>query len=281
MHPSLFEGLILMDPVIQRDNPSRKYALPSTYRRDLWPSRDEARAKFQSSSFYQAWDPLVLDKWVEYGLRDLPTKLYPISEDTMHGKSAVTLTTPKAQELFTFLRSSYIDERSGLPRGVPEEEMHRDDIDDFPFYRPEPPQIFRRLPELKPAVLYLFGSDSDLSSPKARREKLVMTGTGVGAAAAYLAAVYKKLFFPVVTSSLWNACKKVPMQVLISSIPRSRLRKLELKSSRKLGAASRMMNAQLLISNGKVILVPCQRSPDFNALPALSLIWILGLPHLS
>jgi hypothetical protein len=98
----------------------------------------------------------------------------------MHGKSAVTLTTPKAQELFTFLRSSYIDERSGLPRGVPEEEMHRDDIDDFPFYRPEPPQIFRRLPELKPAVLYLFGSDSDLSSPKARREKLVMTGTGVG-----------------------------------------------------------------------------------------------------
>ncbi|GFF51774.1 peroxisomal membrane protein LPX1 [Aspergillus udagawae] len=180
MHPSLFEGLILMDPVIQRDNPSRKYALPSTYRRDLWPSRDEARAKFQSSSFYQGWDPRVLDKWVEYGLRDLPTKLYPISEDIMHGKSAVTLTTPKAQELFTFLRPSYIDERSGQPRGVPEEEMHRDDIDDFPFYRPEPPQIFRRLPELKPAVLYLFGSDSDLSSSKARREKLVMTGTGVG-----------------------------------------------------------------------------------------------------
>lgn len=180
MHPSLFQGLVLLDPVIQRENPSRKYALPSTYRRDLWPSRTEAAQKFQSSSFYQAWDPRVLEKWIEYGLRDLPTALHPAGDRESTQQPVVTLTTPKSQELFTFLRSSYVDERSGLPRGLPKDEMHPDDIDSFPFYRPEPPQIFRRLPELKPAVLYLFGSLSDLSSPGARHEKLRLTGTGVG-----------------------------------------------------------------------------------------------------
>lgn len=180
MHPSLFQGLILLDPVIQRENPSRKYALPSTYRRDLWSSRADAAEKFRSSRFYQTWDPRVLQKWIEYGLRDLPTKLYPNTSETGSPQPAVTLTTPKSQELFTFLRSSYVDDRSGLSRGLPKEEMHPDDIDSFPFYRPEPPQIFRRLPELKPAVLYLFGNKSDLSSPSARQEKLRVTGTGVG-----------------------------------------------------------------------------------------------------
>ncbi|KAJ5795361.1 hypothetical protein N7457_001960 [Penicillium paradoxum] len=180
MHPSLFQGLILIDPVIQLENPSLKYALPSTYRRDHWPSRVEAANKFRSSSFYRAWDPRVLEKWIEYGLRDLPTKVYPICHETGTQQPAVTLTTPKTQELFTFLRSSYVDRRSGLPRGSPQEEMHPDDIDNSPFYRPEPPHIFRRLPELKPAVMYLFGSSSDLSSPTARQDKLRITGTGVG-----------------------------------------------------------------------------------------------------
>lgn len=178
IHPSLFAGLVLIDPVIQRGNPSRKYALPSTYRREIWPSRREAMEKFQSSAFYRAWDPRVLEKWVKFGLRDLPTNQYPSSQDP--NQPAVTLTTPKSQELFTFLRPSYIDQRSGLQIGNPSDEMHPDDIDDFPFYRPEPSHIFRRLPEVKPSVLYLFGESSDLSSPYARREKMETTGTGIG-----------------------------------------------------------------------------------------------------
>ncbi|KAI2908356.1 hypothetical protein CBS147371_10066 [Aspergillus niger] len=54
MHPSLFEGLILLDPVIQRENPGRKFAQASTYRRDLWASREQAAAKFKSNPFYRA-----------------------------------------------------------------------------------------------------------------------------------------------------------------------------------------------------------------------------------
>ncbi|CAG8183897.1 unnamed protein product [Penicillium salamii] len=164
MHPSLFTGLILIDPVIQPDNPSHRYALPSTYRRDIWPSRKEPPKNFEN--------------WIKFGLRDVPTKQYPISQGTT--STAVTLTTPKAQELFTYLRPSYIDKRSGVRWGNPRDEMFPEDIDDIPFYRPEPSHIFRRIPELKPIVLYIFGGNSDISIPAARKEKMRTTGTGIG-----------------------------------------------------------------------------------------------------
>ncbi|CAG8403952.1 unnamed protein product [Penicillium salamii] len=178
MHPSLFAGLILIDPVIQLDNPGHRYALPSTYRRDIWPSRKEAAEKFRSSATYRSWHPQALENWIKFGLRDLPTKQYPISQNT--NSTAVTLTTPKAQELFTYVRPSYIDKRSGARRGDPRDEMYPEDIDNFPFYRPEPSYIFRRLPELKPIVLYIFGENSDISVPAARKEKMRTTGTGIG-----------------------------------------------------------------------------------------------------
>lgn len=178
MHPSLFQALVLIDPVIQRENPSIPYAIASTNRRDWWPSRKAAAEKFESSAFFKRWDPRVLKRWSEFALRDTPTELYP--EVTQNVEPPVTLTTPKAQELFTFLRPGYVDRRTGYPRGTPEHEMHPDDLDGFPFYRPEPPQVFRRLPELKPSVLYVFGEKSDLASSASRQQKLDMTGTGVG-----------------------------------------------------------------------------------------------------
>lgn len=194
LHPSLFEALVLIDPVIQGGNPSRPYAVPSTYRRDLWPSRAEAAEKLKASPFYKSWDPRALEKWVEYGLRDLPTKSYPDSNEA--GPPAVTLTTTKSQELFTFLRSSYIDERSGLPRGIQEDELHSEDIDDFPFYRPEPRQMLQRLPDLKPSVLYLFGNKSELSTPIARQQKLDMTGMGVGGSGGVAKGRVKEVVLP-------------------------------------------------------------------------------------
>ncbi|KAL4773452.1 Alpha/beta hydrolase family-domain-containing protein [Aspergillus nidulans var. acristatus] len=195
MHPSLFSALVLVDPTIQRSNVGLKFAQASIYRRDLWRSRAEAVQKLNSNPFYQSWDKRVLEKWTQYGLRELPTPLYPITDQ--NGPGAVTLKTTKAQELFFYSRPSYIDERSGLRRGDPKEDMHPDDIDeDYPFYRPEPALMFRRLPGLKPPVLYLFGGKSEMSTPEARRQKMEITGTGVGGSGGVKAGAVEEVVLP-------------------------------------------------------------------------------------
>ncbi|KAM0468837.1 hypothetical protein ACHAP7_010521 [Fusarium lateritium] len=163
-------------PVIQIPNGSIPPAISSTPRRDIWPSREAAAARFRGSRFFQAWDPRVLDRWIEHGLRQVPTELHP-AQDTEKDER-VTLTTSKHQELFTFLRPTY--------RMVPGEEyLDKDPVADeeypgYPFYRPEPLQVFQRLPELRPSVLYIFGETSELSSLEQREAKMAKTGTGVG-----------------------------------------------------------------------------------------------------
>jgi hypothetical protein len=49
----------------------------STYRPDLWPSRKAAEAAFRKNKFFQSWDSRVLDKYIQFGLREVPTALYP------------------------------------------------------------------------------------------------------------------------------------------------------------------------------------------------------------
>ncbi|AEO60052.1 hypothetical protein MYCTH_2308872 [Thermothelomyces thermophilus ATCC 42464] len=191
-NPRLLHSLILIDPVIETGTTGLGPARASTWRRDLWDSRAAAAAKFAQSPFYQAWDRRVFDLWVRYGLRDLPTELYPSSPPSSSGNAAsgggggggppVTLTTTKHQELFTFLRPTY---RAGSDlRDWAGHDGNDSDSSSqksrYPFYRAEPRQAFERLPELRPGVLYVFGARSDMSGPEARRAKMARTGTGVG-----------------------------------------------------------------------------------------------------
>ena len=123
------------------------------------------------------WDARVLQKWIEYGLRDVPTPLEPNTQPPK-----VTLTTTPAQEVFTFLRPNY--EGYGV-NGKPVDRSTHADIDTkqellYPFYRAEAPKIFQRLPEVRPSVLYLFGETSTVSLKPTNDEKLAMTGTGPG-----------------------------------------------------------------------------------------------------
>ncbi|KAF4634054.1 hypothetical protein G7Y89_g4067 [Cudoniella acicularis] len=104
MHPRLLSTVILMDPVIQQHASAPKGPSParsSAFRRDLWPSREEAIAAFRKSKFYSTWDPRVFDRWCKYGIRETPTNIYP------NEKGAVTLTTTKNHECFTFMRPSW------------------------------------------------------------------------------------------------------------------------------------------------------------------------------
>ena len=170
---------------MQRDlGPHKAMARLSTSRRDVWPSRDAAASKFASSKFYQKWDARVLEKWIQYGLRDLPTEQYPEEPqrtNSPQGDPPVTLSTTKAQEVYFYIRAVYPEERMLQPedRNLLQD-VHPDDQNDFPFARPESQELYRRLPEVQPSVLYVFGDKSDASPENYRRSKMELTGTGVG-----------------------------------------------------------------------------------------------------
>ena len=207
MHPRLLTTLVLIDPVFQLvpapgdegEGNHANYARLSTYRRDIWPSRSVAADSFKKSPFYKTWDPRVLSLWNEFALRELPTAIYPESptrnppetkpgsnepqfQTTRTAEKPVTLTTTKHQEVFTFLRPNFptpghpVLSRTTHPDlepSVPAEWL-------YPFYRPESASAFRRLPNLRPSVLYIFGGSSEVSLPQWCKDKLEATGVGVG-----------------------------------------------------------------------------------------------------
>ncbi|KAJ6267258.1 hypothetical protein PSV08DRAFT_380858 [Bipolaris maydis] len=91
----VLETLILIDPIIHRHVFAAGYctpALASAPRRDEWPK----------------WDERVLQRWLQYGLRNLPTAVYPrhiqVAGTEAHvthedaSADTVTLTTTKHQE---------------------------------------------------------------------------------------------------------------------------------------------------------------------------------------
>lgn len=181
IHPRLLHSLVLIDPIFQRYlGPHAAFARLSTIRRDLWPSREAAASKFRSNKFYQQWDPRVLDKWIEYGLRDLPMEQYPdMPKDASVSDSPVTLSTTVAQEVYLYDQAYYKDDRL-LQDDNYMQDVHPDDVDGTDMYRPESQQLYRQIDHFKPSVLYVFGSKSEASPPEYREDKLNRTGTGVG-----------------------------------------------------------------------------------------------------
>lgn len=184
-HPRLLASLVLLDPVIQTrsseidsDSGAPNPTVLSTFRRDTWPSREEARRAFDKSPFYQAWDARVLDRWIEFGLRAGRTLLHPDAKP-----SQVTLTTPPSQEVYTFLRPNY--EGYGASKGKPLNRTTHADLDPtdphtYPFYRSEPIRLYERLGEVRPSVLYISGATSTVSSPTIDQGRLDKTGIGIG-----------------------------------------------------------------------------------------------------
>ncbi|KAK6335612.1 hypothetical protein TWF696_002379 [Orbilia brochopaga] len=109
MHPTLLSCVIGVDPVImppQSSPASANFAPMSARRRDIWPSREAAVKFFKSRPYYSDWDQEVLGIHMDMGLRKVPTALYPDISAVEGGANAVTLTTTKHQEVFTFYRTA-------------------------------------------------------------------------------------------------------------------------------------------------------------------------------
>ncbi|KAJ5823277.1 hypothetical protein N7447_005617 [Penicillium robsamsonii] len=213
MHPRLIHTLVLLDPVVQRQTTQldglmlqvnkreiAKTTQLSTHRRDIWPSRQAAAEGFRRSPFYQTWDPRVLSRWIEHGLRDLPTLIHPLDSKTPTDKATgppVTLRTTLHQEVFTFSRPNYTHP---LNSTNPINRVTHPDLDathphTYPFYRPEAARIFSQLPFLRPSVLYIFAGKSDMCNPAMRADKLANTGTGLGGSGGVAAGRVRDVLF--------------------------------------------------------------------------------------
>ncbi|KAI0129506.1 prolyl aminopeptidase-like protein [Xylariales sp. AK1849] len=189
LHPRLLTTLVCFDPTITKfgfKDPGVGItpAKGSAFRRETWPSAAEAAESFKRSPFYRSWDPRVFDAWMAHGIRKVPTALFPNEKG-----DSVTLATDKHQELFTFFRPLWpYTKQDGsvdllkVPDFDPNahEDINTGKPPPFPFYRPEGPAILRRLPEVRPSVLFVAGGTSDLSTPAKRKFRLETCGTGPG-----------------------------------------------------------------------------------------------------
>jgi pimeloyl-ACP methyl ester carboxylesterase len=80
--PDLFERNVLVDPVVMppdwkravpaADPPGNALAEAARSRRQVWPSRDAARAKWLEKPLFADWDPKALDLYLAEGLADRP-----------------------------------------------------------------------------------------------------------------------------------------------------------------------------------------------------------------
>ena len=133
--------------------------------------------------FYQRWDTRVLEAFFQYGLRELPTSLYPEYEPNEDAKIPVTLATTKHQEVWTYLRPNY-QGRGAHGQKVFNRQLTPDMSPgrpySHPFYRPESAETFHKLPSVRPSVLYIMGEESTLSDAECQRDKVKLTGTGTG-----------------------------------------------------------------------------------------------------
>lgn len=179
MHPRLLSTLVLIDPVFldQTSDVGPPPALLTIPRRDIWDTREKAESSLRKA--FKSWDPRAIDKYVQYGLRKLPTALYDSVQNKDLASSAVTLTTTKHQEAWIYAQMNLEPRQAGLDRLLLPD---WDPVIELPNIssRPECLITMRNLPFLRPSVLYIFGEKSHLAPIKAQDERVSRTGIGTG-----------------------------------------------------------------------------------------------------
>ena len=157
---------------------------------------------------FSAWDSRVLHKFVEHGLRETPTLLYPTATDPDDETKAepvkdgsVTLTTSKHQEAWSYLRSNFSPRRSSNPNSDEQERLMSPDLDPSIqgarlFHRAEVVLSNIHLPQLRPRVLWIFGARSPINSQDLQKEKMTRTGIGVGGSGGVEVGKVEKVVVP-------------------------------------------------------------------------------------
>ncbi|CRG83164.1 hypothetical protein PISL3812_00513 [Talaromyces islandicus] len=184
MHPRLFHSLVFLEPMIQTEIPSKlggpSPGLWASSRPDLWPSAQDAQKYIRGNGFWRRWDPRCVDRYIRFGLRPAPTPSH---------SGAVTLTTTKAQEAWTYLRLNTGPRDHG--GGVETERFLNVDLatvaregdcnnPNYALVCPWSCIAFEYLPFVRPSVLYIFGEKSHINIPERRQDKLERTGKGLG-----------------------------------------------------------------------------------------------------
>jgi pimeloyl-ACP methyl ester carboxylesterase len=180
IHPRLLSGIIPIDPIIGSSASSIGVILAanSAKRPDLWNSRQEAAKVFRSARALKRWDPRVMDLWLEFGLRETPTLLYPEP-----GK--VTLTTTKANESWSYARPWFHPARTEADllsdaNWIKYPDAPKDMKTVHPFYKAEAMNFWDELPHIHPPVLYVFPDTGPMSTKEVMDGKVNQTGNGVG-----------------------------------------------------------------------------------------------------
>jgi hypothetical protein len=177
--------------MIQLENPSKMSGFPqakfTSIKEDLWPSKALADSAIRSNPFFRPWDARSIDRFLSYGLRPVPTLVYPVSATVP--SSSVTLTTTKAQEAWTYLRFNATPQ-AGNDKKYREfflgKDLSRVSGDGHLNSRvyvttcPSAALAFELLPYVRPSILYVFGEKSHINRPARRNDKLSITGTGTG-----------------------------------------------------------------------------------------------------
>ncbi|KAJ5721890.1 uncharacterized protein N7483_009824 [Penicillium malachiteum] len=190
MHSRLFHSVSFLEPMIQMESPSKlggpSSALWTSLRPDVWPSAQDAKKHIRTNGFWRRWDPKCVDQYIRFGLRPVPTALYPNSK---FGSEIVTVTTKKAQEAWSYLRLNATS-RDGNSELNKEHFLNPDlatvakegdnNHPDWALVCPWCCIAFEYLLYIRPSVYYIFGEKSHINPPERRRDKLERTGKGLG-----------------------------------------------------------------------------------------------------
>ncbi|KAJ5634797.1 alpha/beta-hydrolase [Penicillium herquei] len=182
MHPRLLSSIIFLDPAILKTPPTQFREHPIFHKYILnrpasWPSRAQAEASIPKWPTYAGWDKRCLQRFLEYGLVDLPVP--ESSSEDVKVNVPVAFATSVAQEIH-FLGRRPMGQRQADGKMKLDRDAAPDvdplDAGDL-LYRHEMRATWNLLPELRPSAKFILGGKSYLPLHELR-EGIQLCGTG-------------------------------------------------------------------------------------------------------